>query len=161
GQTTNLISYDADAATIQARLRELASGAGATVTAADTSQLAARIGTLANPWKITFVGAAPTLTVDNRKLYSPYDQLAIPTVVAEAVDDDSPSVVITPLDSSGAADAVTRVLEDGFGDSYTIRLTQRPLTTLTVDAVFDPLLLSLTSTSPGFSLVSPGRIRFT
>ena len=35
------------------------------------------LGTIANPWQITFNGVAPALTVDNRKLYSPYDALAI------------------------------------------------------------------------------------
>ena len=151
GQTTNLISFDATGATV----RQLLQGIGLSVSNVTGS------GTIASPWLIAFTGAAPTLTVDNRKLYSPYDALAVPTIVTEVIDDDAPSIVITPLSPSGAPDAVTNVLENGFTDSYTIQLTQRPTAALTVDALFDPLQLRLTSASAGYQLVAPGQIRFT
>ena len=87
-----------------------------------------------------------------------FNEIAIPNVEVQVLDDDLGTLLIEQINASGAVDNETRVLEggdvlDGFGntsainDTYRVRLSVAPVANVTVDIGLDSDQLALFDSS--------------
>ena len=138
GFTTAIIDHDATPADIELRLENLPIIDNVTVVGSGVIT-----DSVDDPWVIEFVkvvdldgaevvGTLPELTVDARRLRSPYDGLAIRSIVVELIDDDQADVIIMPVDAQDLADGTTRVTEGMVADRFDVAVNGGTAQTVTL-----------------------------